>query len=155
MAASPATAWITGVGGTAFGRHEGQGALDLMAQIPAGRGFGEIWDLGCGTGEHAAVLKRLHPGAQVHGLDSSAQMLARGRERPEAIDWVLGGIEDWATETAPDLIFTNAALQWLPDHAALFPRLFATLAPGGVFACQMPVSFTAPQHVVLREVAAT
>lgn len=129
-------------------------ALDLMVQIPGDLEPREIWDLGCGTGEHAALLKRRHPAAVVHGLDSSSDMLARGRERPEAIDWVEQGIQHWAPTTPPDLIFSNAALQWLPDHASLFPRLASSLAPRGVLACQMPVSYVAPWHVLMREAAA-
>jgi trans-aconitate 2-methyltransferase len=129
-------------------------ALDLMVQIPGDLAPGEIWDLGCGTGEHAALLKRRHPTASVHGLDSSPEMLARGRARGEDIDWVEQGVEDWAPATAPDLIFTNAALQWLPDHGRLFPRLAQTLAPGGVLACQMPISYIAPWHMLMRETAA-
>src|SRR3990167_7591527 len=82
-------------------------ALDLMVQIPDRR-FGEIWDLGCGTGEHAALLALRHP---------------KARARQSGVDWVLAGVETFAPEVPPDLIFTNAALQWLPDHAALFPRL--------------------------------
>jgi len=66
---------------------------------------------------------------------------------------VLAGVEDFAPEIAPDLIFTNAALQWLPDHAALFPRLAGLLAPGGVFACQMPMAFETEHHRILRETA--
>lgn len=129
-------------------------ALDLMVQIPAELDPREIWDLGCGTGEHAALLRRRHPGAVVHGLDSSPDMLARARARPDDIDWVEQGIADWSPATAPDLIFSNAALHWLPDHAALFPRLAESLAPGGVLAVQMPNSFTAAWHVLMRETAA-
>jgi trans-aconitate 2-methyltransferase len=129
-------------------------ALDLMVQIPSDLAPREIWDLGCGTGEHAALLKRRHPKARLHGLDSSPDMLARGRERPEDIDWVEQGVQDWAPATPPDLVFSNAALHWLPDHDRLFPRLVASLAPGGVLACQMPVSWVAPWHVLMRETAA-
>lgn len=129
-------------------------ALDLMVQIPADLDPREIWDLGCGTGEHAALLKRRHPSAVVHGLDSSPDMLARARERPEDIDWVEQGVQDWAPATPPDLIFSNAALHWLPNHDQLFPRLLDSLAPGGVLACQMPVSFTASWHALMRETAA-
>ncbi len=114
-------------------------ALDLMLQIPRDLEPREIWDLGCGTGEHAALLAARHPGAQVHGLDSSPEMLARGRGLSARVDWVEGDIDAFAPEVAPDLIFTNAALQWVGDHQALFPRLMASLAPGGVFACQIPV----------------
>jgi len=55
-------------------------ALDLMVQIPDRR-FHEIWDLGCGTGEHAALLALRHPMARVHGLDSSPEMLRQARNR--------------------------------------------------------------------------
>lgn len=129
-------------------------ALDLMAQIPTDLSPAEIWDLGCGTGEHAAVLARRHPQARVHGLDSSPDMLARARERPERIDWVQGDIAAFQPERAPDLIFTNAALQWLPDHGRLFPRLVRALAPGGVFACQVPTTFETEWHMLMREAAA-
>ncbi len=127
-------------------------ALDLMVQIPP-RDFNEIWDLGCGTGEHAALLAARHPEARVHGLDSSPDMLAAARRRAGAVDWVLGGVEAWTPEVAPDLLFSNAALQWLPDHGALFPRLAASLARGGVFACQMPMAFETQHHRILRETA--
>jgi len=127
-------------------------ALDLMVQIPAGD-YAEIWDLGCGTGEHAALLAARHPDATVHGLDLSPDMLAQARRRPAAVDWVLAGIEDYAPTVPPDLVFTNAALQWLPDHERLFPRLVAGLASGGVFACQMPMAFETEHHRILRETA--
>jgi trans-aconitate 2-methyltransferase len=129
-------------------------ALDLLLQVPAELDPNEVWDLGCGTGEHAAVLAARHPGARVRGLDSSPDMLAVASRREARVEWVLGDIAAFAPQTPPDLIFTNAALQWLPDHAALFPRLAMTLAEGGVLACQMPLSWRTEWHVALREVAA-
>jgi trans-aconitate 2-methyltransferase len=129
-------------------------ALDLMVQIPSDLEPREIWDLGCGAGEHAALLSRRHADARVHGLDSSPDMLAAARERPEEVAWVEGSIADWAPEVAPDLIFTNAALQWVPDHQSLIPHLVETLAPGGVFACQLPKSHGAPWYDLLRETVA-
>ena len=137
-----------------FKTYRDRPALDLMVQLPSDLDPRDIWDLGCGTGEHAALLARRHPGATVRGLDSSAEMLARARSRPDPVEWVQGDIDAFAPTTSPDLIFTNAALQWLADHRALFPRLVSTLAPGGVFACQMPVTFNELWHVHLRAVAA-
>ena len=128
-------------------------ALDLMLQIPTDIDPKEIWDLGCGTGEHAALLARRHPKAAVHGLDSSPDMLAAARKREQTVDWVEASIADWAPDIAPDLVFTNAALQWLPDHASLYPRLMSQLAPGGVFACQTPTPYETRHHSILREVA--
>lgn len=129
-------------------------ALDLMAQIPADLEPREIWDLGCGAGEHAALLKRRHPAARVHGLDSSPEMLARARARSGEVAWVEGAFETWTPSTPPDLIFTNAALQWSPDSGALLQRFAAALAPGGVIACQVPMSHSAPWYDLLRETIA-
>ncbi len=137
-----------------FKSYRDRPALDLMVQIPGDLDPREIWDIGCGTGEHAALLALRHPGALTHGLDSSAEMLAAARARPGSVDWVQGDIAAFDPPRPPDLIFTNAALQWLPDHAALFPRLVSVLAPGGVFACQMPITFDQSWHVQMREVAA-
>ena len=137
-----------------FKTYRDRPALDLMVQIPPDLDPREVWDIGCGTGEHAALLALRHPEAQVHGLDSSAEMLAAARRRPGDVDWEEGDIAAFAPETPPDLIFTNAALQWLPDHASLFPRLVSTLSGGGVFACQVPVSFDTAWHKTLRAAAA-
>jgi trans-aconitate 2-methyltransferase len=129
-------------------------ALDLLLQIPADLAPREIWDLGCGAGEHAAVLAARHPQARVHGLDSSPDMLAAARQREARVDWVLADAATFAPETPPDLIFTNAALQWVDGHAQLFPRLAGLLAPGGVLACQMPQSWDSAWRRALRETAA-
>ncbi len=129
-------------------------ALDLLLQIPGDLDPHEIWDLGCGTGEHAALLSARHPGAAVHGLDASPEMLAEARKRRCNVDWVQGDIARFQPHTPPDLIFTNAALQWLPDSGVLYPRLVGALAPGGVFACQIPQSHAEPWHEALREAAA-
>lgn len=128
-------------------------ALDLMLQIPSDLDPREIWDLGCGTGEHAAILSRRHLDANVHGLDSSPDMLAAARKRDAQVEWLQGGIETFAPTVPPDLIFTNAALQWLPDHRTLFPRLVSELAADGVFACQMPTPYETRHHGLLRETA--
>lgn len=128
-------------------------ALDLLLQIPGDLDPREIWDLGCGTGEHAALLKRRHPRARVSGLDQSADMLAKARARTAEVTWIEGDVAAWAPDRPVDLIFTNAALQWVPDHARLFPRLVESLTPGGVLACQMPQSFDTVWHRTLRETA--
>jgi trans-aconitate 2-methyltransferase len=129
-------------------------ALDLLLQIPGDLEPGEIWDLGCGTGEHAAVLAARHPAARVHGLDSSPDMLAVARRREAKVDWVQADAARFTPPVAPDLIFTNAALQWVPGHGALFPRLAGLLNEEGVLACQMPQTWQTPWHVTLRETAA-
>ena len=129
-------------------------ALDLLARLPGDLQPREAWDLGCGAGAQAAWLKRRWPGAVVRGLDADAAMLAEARRRPEAVEWIQGDIAGWSPERPADLVFSNAALQWLDDHEALFPALAARLAPGGVLAVQMPMSHGEAWHRTLRETAA-
>ena len=125
-----------------------------MVRIPADLAPREIWDLGCGTGEHAAVLAARHPYAAVHGLDSSPEMLSQARTRSATIDWVLADLAGFHPEIAPDLIFTNAALHWTRGLQSIVVRLVQTLAPGGVFACQVPLSHSAGWYDALRQTAA-
>jgi len=137
-----------------FEAERDRAALDLLLRLPGDLDPREIWDLGCGAGQHAALLKRRHPAAVVHGLDSSVDMLARGRALTADIDWRQGDIADWRPEVPADLILANASLHWLPDHPALFRRLAAGLASGGVMAIQMPMAHETRHHTLMRAVAA-
>lgn len=127
-------------------------ALDLLAQVP-GLPAGDIVDLGCGTGAAAPVLHTRFPDHRLIALDASPDML--NAARGEAYDqYVEADIADWKPQTPPALIFSNAALHWLDDHAGLMPALAGHLAPGGVLAVQMPGNFLAPSHALLRATAA-
>ena len=108
-------------------------ARDLLTQVPLDTVTCGI-DLGCGPGNSTELLVRRFPQAQVTGTDNSEAMLVSARERLPQARFELGDIATWAPASAgdaPDLIYANAALQWVPDHEALIPRLFAALAPGG------------------------
>ncbi|MGH7021162.1 MAG: methyltransferase domain-containing protein [Brevundimonas sp.] len=140
-----------------YNRFEAQrdrAALDLLVRLPEDLDPSEIWDLGCGTGQHAALLKRRHPNANVHGMDSSTAMLERARALSADVAWSVGDIATWAPERPADLILANASLQWLPDHAALFAHLADALAPGGLLAVQMPMAWETRHHTIMRETAA-
>lgn len=129
-------------------------ALDLLLRLPGDLEPREIWDLGCGTGQYAALLKRRHPEAVVYGLDSSPDMLARARTLGNAVNWVEGDIAAWTPSTPVDLILANASLHWLPDHPSLLRRLVDALAPDGVLAIQMPMAHETRHHSLMRAVAA-
>ncbi len=137
-----------------FEAERDRAALDLLVRIPPDLDPREIWDLGCGTGRHAALLKRRHPDARVHGLDSSADMLEQARGLEADVDWRLGDITGWTPGRPADLIFANASLQWLPDHERLFLGLAEALASGGVVAVQMPMAWESRHHRLMRAVAA-
>jgi trans-aconitate 2-methyltransferase len=124
-------------------------ALDLMMQIGT-PGAGPVVDLGCGDGAVVASLRARFPKRQLVGVDASAAMLGRARGYDRLHEVEIGA---WRPETPPAVIFSNAALHWLPDHATLMPRLAGFLAPGGVLAVQMPGQHAAPSHALAREIA--
>ncbi len=127
-------------------------ALDLLARIDLGHPQ-RIVDLGCGAGNVTLYLKRRWPGAQLTGVDNSPEMLAKARETDASIQWENAELASWAPQSPPTLIYSNAALHWVDDHAALFPRLARAIAPGGVLAVQMPRQHGAPSHRIAIELA--
>ena len=129
-------------------------ALELLDRVPITTEASVVYDLGCGAGTVTRIVAERFPAARVVGLDQSPKMLARATARPGRIEWIHGDIADWAPERAPDLIYSNAALHWLGDHDALFPRLLGCLAPGGCLAVQMPLSHLQPSHVLMCETLA-
>jgi trans-aconitate 2-methyltransferase len=124
--------------------------LDLIARIPK-NSYKTIYDLGSGTGHLTRLLAGNFPGANVTGIDSSPEMLAEARREFPQLSWIQADITSWRPPSPPDLIFSNAAFQWVPDHKILFPALLKMLSPGGVLAVQMPRHFESPSHIELRK----
>ena len=113
-----------------------------------------VVDLGCGTGELTRALHDRLPGADTTGLDSSETMLAESAAFATAgLRFARADIATFAPQAEYDVIVSNAALQWLPDHAELFARLARGLADGGQLAVQMPLNYDHPSHVVAAAVA--
>ena len=124
--------------------------IDLLARIPK-REYRTIYDLGCGTGHLTRILADTFPDAKVIGVDSSPEMLAEARREFPIVGWQQGDIASWNPAAPADLIYSNAALQWLPDHETLLPSLLNKLQPGGVLAMQVPRHFESPSHLGLKE----
>ena len=128
-------------------------AIDLLSRIALATPR-RVVDLGCGPGNSTAPLKARWPDAAVTGIDSSEELLAAGRRDHPNIDFVKGDIASWAATEPADVIFANAALQWVGGHDRLVPRLFDQVAPGGVLAVQMPRNHDFATHRLMRQVAA-
>jgi len=126
---------------------------DLVAAIPLQQVQRAV-DLGCGPGNSTEVLLQRYPSAHITGLDSDADMVRAARERLPQTPFAQADIGQWNADTPQDVILANAALQWLPDHATLYPHLAAQLADGGCLAIQTPDNLEEPNHRLIREVAA-
>lgn len=127
---------------------------DLVAAIPRESAQTAV-DLGCGPGNSTEVLAERFPQARVTGLDSSTDMLGEARQRLAAVEFIQADIGDWKPAQTYDVILANASLQWVPDHAQLYPRLVSLLNPGGVLAVQTPDNLDEPAHRLAREIAAS
>jgi trans-aconitate 2-methyltransferase len=135
-----------------FANERTQPAIDLAARIeldaPA-----RVIDLGCGPGNSTNVVARRWPLAAVTGIDNSAAMLAAAQRGFPKQTWLQGDIARWQPEAPFDVVFSNAALQWVSDHRREFPRLLTHVATGGALAVQMPANLDAPPHRLMRELA--
>ena len=130
---------------------------DLLAQVGASDPE-LVVDLGCGNGPLTLGLADRWPAARIVGVDSSPQMLQAARETDTEgwVEWVEADLATWDIDSlgaAPDVVVTNATLQWVPGHLRLVERWIEAVAPDGWFALQVPGNFDAPSHRLMREVA--
>jgi trans-aconitate 2-methyltransferase len=140
-----------------FGAERARPFEDLLALVepaPDGMPVERVVDLGCGTGALTARL-HAHLGATTTvGIDSSAAMLEKARllETP-GLHFELGDIAGFEADGEFDVVFSNAALHWVPDHPSLLRRLRDALRPGGQLAVQVPANGDHPSHALAFEVA--
>ena len=124
--------------------------LELVRPKPAMR----VVDLGCGTGALTLAMHEILGAKETLGIDSSAEMLARAAEHAkDGMRFERGDAATFEADGAYDLVFSNAALQWIEGHDALFAHLARAVAPGGQLAVQMPANVDHPTHVVAAKIA--
>lgn len=136
----------------AFSSERTRPAAELLARIPL-EAPKQVADLGCGPGNSTALLAARWPSAAIAGVDPSESMLAEAEASSVRARWIKADIATWTPDTPCDVIFSNAAFQWLDQHETLLPRLMTQIARGGVLAFQVPRNFDAPSHTLMREVA--
>lgn len=138
-----------------FADHRTRPFVDLLSRIRTEPT--RVLDLGCGNGLATLLLADRWPDAEIVGLDSSAEMLRQALEHDteRRVTWHESTIQAWWPRANDyDLIVTNAALQWVPEHVRLMPSWVESLPTGGTFAMQVPGNFGADSHRIIREVVA-
>jgi trans-aconitate 2-methyltransferase len=134
-----------------YGAERSRPFADLVGRIGAAHPRA-VADLGCGSGELTATLADRWPGARITGVDSSPEMIERAGRLGTGVAFRVGDLRDWRPDPDTDVLITNAALQWVPDHRELLGRWVRELPAGAVIAMQVPGNFDAPSHRALREV---
>ncbi|PLS26302.1 methyltransferase domain-containing protein [Bifidobacterium parmae] len=131
-----------------------QPSRDLAMQLPPDDGtVTRLIDIGCGPGNSTAVLRERYPHASILGVDSSPEMIAAARQAHPDIDFALCDMSKMDQIAALphdfDVVFSNACIQWVPDHARLIPAMLGLLREGGTLAVQTPMNYEEPIHRII------
>ena len=118
-----------------------QWAEELIAKLGL-RGDERVLDIGCGDGKVTAEIARRLPGGAVTGVDSSPEMIRFARDHfPHSgyrnLSFVLADARALPFSGAFDVVFSNAALHWIPDHKPLLAGIAESLRPAGKLLIQM------------------
>ncbi|MDQ3403220.1 MAG: trans-aconitate 2-methyltransferase [Actinomycetota bacterium] len=137
-----------------FGDYRSRPFFDLVARVNA-ESPRAIVDLGCGPGNLTITLARRWPHARLIGIDSSAAMVDAARDVQKravrGVDVREAEIQDWTCDAQTDVVISNAALQWVPNHPELLVRWARQLPSRAWIAVQVPGNFAAPSHTLVRE----
>jgi trans-aconitate 2-methyltransferase len=143
-----------------FRRYREEPFLAILTRLKL-RGDETIIDLGCGSGENTLELARRVPHGRVDGLDSSAAMISAANKAVEGVEaelrgrvkFMLGDIGEFSAANEYSVVFSNAALQWVPGHREIFQRIFGALTPGGRVVVQMPKNDQETAQVTILQLA--
>lgn len=137
-----------------FEKERTQPAIDLAGRMGINNPQ-KIADIGCGPGNSSEILKGAYPNVHVVGVDSSENMLLTAKKRCPDIDFILCDISKDISKIGCgfDAVFSNACLQWVPNHKKILPELFSVMKCGGMLAVQVPYNFDEPIHKIISRIA--
>lgn len=133
-----------------FENERTQPAVDLAMRVMK-RDPKTMVDVGCGPGNSTAVLQSLFPNSHILGIDNSPDMILKAKSAHPDIEFQL--CDALSLDGKYDLLFSNACLQWIPNHKTLIPALMEKLNDGGLLAVQMPMNGDEPLYRLVGEMA--
>jgi trans-aconitate 2-methyltransferase len=135
-----------------FKNERTQPSIDLVAKIRVDSPK-KIIDIGCGPGNSTQPLLSRWPKSHIVGLDSSPKMIEQAKKDFPEQKWILGDANNIDTKEKYDIVFSNAAIQFLPDQERTIPKFFSIVNENGAMAVQTPEFDTMPIGRSLKKVA--
>ncbi len=136
-----------------FKAERAQPFYDLVSMVERQPGM-RVVDLGSGTGQLTAWLHRELGASETLGIDAAETMLAQAAEHErDGLRFERGEIAAFEPDRRYDLVFSNAALQWVEGHEQLLARVADAVAPGGQLAVQVPANDDHRSHRIARSLA--
>ena len=92
-----------------------------------------VMDAGCGTGLLTKLLTNRVPMGKVYGVDIDSNMIKQAKSNLkdlENIELIRSDISDVKLPTKLTVIFSNASLHWVRDHAKVFQHFWNMLKYG-------------------------
>ena len=135
-----------------FDKERIQPSIDLVTKIDFENPF-SIIDIGCGPGNSTQVLFQRWPDSKILGIDNSEAMIKKAKLDYPNLEWMLVDAEKETIAGKFDIVFSNAAIQWIPNHFELFKRLKNNLTEKGSIAIQLPLFFDMPLGKSIRQIS--
>ena len=129
-----------------------QPSIDLIAKINPVNPK-SIIDIGCGPGSSTQVLVNRWPNARITGLDSSQSMIRKAEQDYPNQEWIVADALTFDSKIKYDIVFSNAAIQWIPNHEALLKKFQKMLSDNGLIAIQIPLFWDMPLGKTISESA--
>lgn len=136
-----------------FDKERTQPSIDLVKRI----GFdkpGNIIDIGCGPGNSTQVLAERWPSSKIIGIDNSPAMIAKAKKDYPYQEWRIIDMNSDNINGKFDIVFSNATIQWIPNHDQLLKKLKSLLTDKGILAIQIPLFWDMPLGKSIVKVAA-
>lgn len=137
-----------------FEQERTQPAIDLVNRIEYENPM-KIIDIGCGPGNSTNVLAKKFPNASILGIDLSENMLEQAKKNYPQLDFKVGDVSKCLGDLGNDfdIVFSNACIQWVPNHHEILKQMMNILKPQGILAVQTPMNFEEPVHKIMNQLA--
>ena len=133
-----------------FKKERTQPAIDLANKVHSYTP-NKIVDIGCGPGNSTEIIKTIFPNSDILGIDNSQNMIYRAQKEHPELTFQLCDMNN--LHYGYDMFFSNACLQWVPNHTLLLPVLMDKLNDGGILAVQIPMNQDEPLFRIIDDVA--